>query len=73
MIWMILILELGIKFGIFEVNICNTWLVLDVVWLINTKFVLAHREFLVLHNVLSQCTSLVTEYVVNHSKLLIQV
>ena len=73
MILMALIIKLFLKLRILKVNICDSWSVYHILWLVNTELIFTYREFLELHNVLRQGTSLVTKYVMNHSKLLIQV
>ena len=61
------------KLFILKVDICDTWCVLYVFRLINTITTLSDRDFLELHHVLSQGACFVTEDVVHHAELLIEI
>ena len=61
------------KVRVIEINIGHPWGILDVTWLVNSVLLRAYGELLKLHNILRQSPRLVTENVVNHAELLIQV
>jgi len=73
MIGMSGIVKLGIQVYVIKVDISNSWLVLDTTRLIHAIALIHNWHLLVLHDVLGQSASLVTENVVNHAKLFVEV
>ena len=67
------ILNVFVKFWILEVYICHTRRVLLLCWFFDPIVEVTYGEPLELHNILSQCASFVTEYVMDHTQLLIQI
>ena len=58
---------------ILKVDICDAEGILFGLWLVFAIGIFSDWEFLELHHILSECASLITEYLVHHSQLLIEI
>lgn len=70
---MCFVIKLLVELRIVEVNICNSVCIDNTLCLVKSELVGANSELLELHNVLRQCACLVTEDVVDHAELLVEV
>ena len=81
MVFMVLVLHVLVEFGVLEIDISDTRSILF--WLgccltgkqgrLVSIFKVSHRETFELHHVLRKRTCLITENVVHHSKLFVQI
>lgn len=72
-IFMFCVIQLIIKLFILEIDIGDTWKVLNTLRVILAKLVAIDGKLLELHDVLREGASFITEYVMNHPQFLVQV
>ena len=62
-----------LKVWVLKVYICHTWWVLFLLRIIDAILVLSCGESFEFHHILCQCACLVTENIMHHTELFIQV